>query len=145
MDVRDRDRYIDRYISLDELNNGYIKLSDFIKNARFIGREFKRIGPGITYYGIDRDMAKIRDSRYLEIDEYGYDDKYIVLYEKDNTFKVRYICGNSRWYGIVDCIYIQDGMYKFIGPVYEEYRDKEKVYLEIVEQIDSYTKKNVKT
>lgn len=140
-----KDRGINRHISLDELNRGYIKLSDFIRDGKFIGREFKRFLPVVTYCGTDKDRCEIRDGRYLEIDGYGYDSKYIVLYEKDNTFLVKYMYDNNIMYGIIDCRYIQDGMYKFVGPVYDEYKDRDMVYSEIVSQIDCYNKMDVKT
>ena len=136
---RDNDRYrivslnensiSDRYISLDELNRGYISLDEFINEGRFIGREFRRLSSVVTYYGVDLDCSRMIDNKYLNIDE--YDNKYIVLYELDNTFLVRYMYGNREWYGIVDCRYIQDGNYEFIGDVYLEYMDREKVYLDI--------------
>ena len=130
------------YISFDELDKGYIRLDEFIKNGKFIGREFRRISPLITYYGVDSDNSRIIDNRYLKIDD--YDNKYIVLYEKDNTFLVKYVYGNKGWYGIIDCRYIQDGNYEFIGDIYLEYMDREKVYLDIVKQIDDYCKRNIK-
>lgn len=132
----------ERYISLDELDRGYIRLDKFIMDGKFVGREFRRISPVITYYGIDKDDSKIIDNRYLKIDD--YDNKYIVLYEKDNTFLVKYVYGNKVLYGIIDCRYIQDGNYEFIGDIYLEYMDREKVYLDIVKQMDSYCKNDIK-
>ena len=132
----------ERYISLDELDRGYISLFDFIKEGKFIGREFRRISPMITYYGVDGDNARIIDNRYLDMD--CYDSKYIVLYEKDNTFLVKYMYSNKGLYVIIDCRYIQDGMYEFIGDVYVEYMDREKVYLDIVKQLDSYCENDIK-
>ena len=37
-------------------------------------------------------------------------------------------------------IYTLDGNYGFFGPVYEKYRDKNKVYQEILAQISGYQK-----
>ena len=132
----------ERYISLDELDRGYIRLDKFIMDGKFIGREFRRVSSVITYYGIDKDDSKIIDNRYLKIDD--YDNKYIVLYEKDNTFLVKYVYGNKVLYGIIDCRYIQDGNYEFIGDIYEEYINREKVYLDIVKQMDIYCKNDIK-
>lgn len=133
---------VKKYISLDELDRGYISLYDFINDGLFIGREFRRISPVIIYYGIGNNNSRIIDNRYLKIDD--YDNKYIVLYEKDNTFLVKCMYGNKGLYGIVDCRYIQDGNYEFIGDVYEEYMDREKIYLDIVKQIDIKCKNNIK-
>ena len=137
-----KDIGVNRYISLNELNYGYIKLSDFLRDAKYIGRGFKRIEPVITYYGTDIDICRIIDNMYLEID--GYDNKYIVLYEKDNIFLVKYMFGYNEWYSIIDCRYIQDGNYQFYGKVYEEYKNIDRVYLEIMEQINSFSKKEDK-
>ena len=53
--------------------------------------------------------------------------------------------GNKVLYGIIDCRYIQDGNYEFIGDIYLEYMDRDMVYSETIKQIDSYNKKCVKT
>ena len=132
----------DRMISFDELDRGYIRLDKFIRDGEFVGREFKRLCPVITYYGIDGDYSKIIDNRYLKID--GYSNKYVVLYRKDDIFLVKYICGRYELYSIVDCRYIRDGMYEFIGDVYLEYIDGDMVYLDIVKQIDRYCKKKIR-
>lgn len=137
-----KDNAIDRYITLDELNNGYIKLFDFIMASKFIGREFIRTEPVITYYNTKEGTTKIIDNRYLKKEQYGYNDKHIVLYEKDNTFLVKYIYQNNECYGIVDCRYIQDGKYEFIGNVYEEYKDRNTIYLDIIKQIENHNKNN---
>lgn len=137
-----KDRDINKYISYDELDRGYIRLDEFIKDGKFIGREFRRISSVITYYGVDKDNARIIDNRYLDID--CYNNKYIVLYENDNTFLVKYMYGTKGWYGIIDCRYTQDKMYEFIGDTYVEYMNRDKVYLEILEQIDSHSNKYIK-
>lgn len=123
----------DRYISFDELDNGYIELFDFINGSVFIGREFIRLEPVITYLN---NECKMNDKAYL-----CSDSKYIVLYAKDNVFLAKYICGRYEEYCIIDCRYITDGMYKFIGNVYDEYSDRGKVYLEIVNQVKEYIEK----
>jgi len=134
----DNDIISDRIITFDELDRGYIRLDEFIRYGRFIGREFRRLCPVITYYGTDRDCFKVVDNRYLEID--GYNNRCIVLYEMNSVFLVKYVYGKNDMYGIIDCRYIQDGNYEFIGDVYLEYMDRDRVYFEIVEQIDRYSK-----
>lgn len=142
MSVCNSERDNDRIISFDELDRGYIRLDEFIRYGEFIGREFRRLCPVITYYGIDGDYSRIVDNRYLKID--GYNNKCIVLYRKDHVFLVKNIYGKHELYDIVDCRYIQDGNYEFLGPIYEEYMDREKIYLDIVKEIDGYSKKKVK-
>lgn len=147
-------------MSLDELNKRFIKLSDFIRDAEFVGREFRRTQPVYRYTkfnsvysgfvrGINRwHLVNTRDYNVRTDRSYmrNYEnDKNIVLYMKDNIFLVKYISCYGEFYKIIDCSYTSDGNYEFYGKVYEEYRDRDKVYLDIVKQIDSYNEKCVKT
>lgn len=119
------------YISINELNKGYIKLSEFIKEAEYVGREFRRTVPVITYC----NNTSIKDNSYL--DRYGFENnKHIVLYMKDNTCLVKYMCSYGSGYCIIDCRYIQDSNYEFIGSIYEEYRDRLKVYFDVLKEIN---------
>lgn len=151
-------------MSLEEINNRFISLFDFLKDATFVGREFRRTKPvyrfanvpintgfvrGINrrFYLIEsRDRVKT-DRSFMNSNEDG--SKYIVLYEKDNIFLVRNINNNNCFsdeYMIIGCNYTCDGNYEFFGDVYEEYMDREKVYLGYLEQINGYNKKKyVKT
>lgn len=146
-------------MSLDDINKRFIKLSDFIKDAKFIGREFRRTNPVCRYSkyksvsngfvrGIRRlvlvpnSCGVIEDRSYMENYE---NNKNIVLYMKDNMFLVKYISRFGEVYKIIDCSYVCDDNYEFYGDVYEEYMNREKVYSEVVSQIDSYNKKHVKT
>lgn len=146
-------------MSLDDINKRFIKLSDFIKDAKFVGREFRRTQPVCRYSkyksvyngyvrGIRRLMlipnscGVIKDRSYMESYE---NSKNIVLYVKDNMFLVKYISRYGEIYKIIDCSYVCDGNYEFYGDVYEEYMDRDMVYSEIIKQIDSYNKKCVKT
>ena len=146
-------------VSLDDINKRFIKLSDFINDAKFIGREFRRTQPVCRYSkyksvsnvfvrGIRRftlvpnDCGVITDRSYME----SYDNsKNIVLYVKNNTFLVKYISRSDDVYKIIHSGYVWDGNYEFMGEVYEEYMDRDRVYSEIFEQINSYNKKDVKT
>lgn len=143
-------------MSLEEINKRFISLSDFLNDAKFVGREFRRIEPIYRYgnmsvntgfvRGIRRLMVGpkgvIRDRSYME----SYDNsKNIVLYVKNNTFLVKYISRYGDVYKIIHSGYVWDGNYEFFGKVYEEYLDRDMVYSEIVEQINSYNKKCVKT
>lgn len=125
-------------ISLDKLKEGFIKLSDFLKNATFVGREFERKGATIRYSYYGESHVEKRDASYVE--GFNEGEKNIVLYIKGNIFLVKHITNNTCEYRIVGCRYTQDGNYKFLGPVYEEYNDRKKVYSEILEQINNYNK-----
>lgn len=126
-------------ISLEKINEGYIRLVDFLKEAVFVGREFKRILPVITYYGTNNIKYSMKDNAYLDVDDIG---KNIVLCMKDNIFLVKHISRFGEEYRIIGCNYIFDGNYEFYGDVYEEYKNMDRVYLEIIEQINNFGKKS---
>ena len=146
-------------MSLDDINKRFIKLSDFINDGKFVGREFRRTQPVCRYSkyksvyngyvgGIRRlklvpnSCGVIEDRSYME----SYDNsKNIVLYVKDNMFLVKYISRFGEFYTIIDCSYTSDGNYEFCGDVYEEYMNRDMVYSDIVDQINSYNKKCIKT
>ena len=148
-------------MSLEEINNRFISLSDFLKDATFVGREFRRTKPICrdgnyrtayvrrrSYNVLTREFNVLMDKSYMGAHtEFITGDffKSIVLYMKDNIFLVRKINRFGDRYEIIGCNYTCDGNYEFYGPVYEEYMDRDKVYSEIVEQIDGYNKKGVKT
>lgn len=148
-------------VSLDELNKRFIRLSDYLKDALFVGREFRRIQPSYRYSKcenvddfllslfsgrnywkrreiIKREYSVIEDISFIGIDKYS---KNIVLYMKDNIFLVKYTGRFGEGYRIIDCSYTWDGNYEFYGDVYEEYSDRNKVYSEIVKQLKDYDSK----
>ena len=65
----------------------------------------------------------------------------IVLYCMQDLFLVKSIdIGLGERYKLINSRYTLDGNYEFFGPVYEEYRDKDKVYAEILQQVTQYNK-----
>lgn len=67
--------------------------------------------------------------------------KYIVLYATQELFLIKRkdrILGEE--YALINSRYTLDGNYEFFGPVYGEYRDTNKVYTEILEQVNGYKK-----
>lgn len=139
-------------MSLDEINKRFIKLSDYLRDAQFVGREFRRIQPVYRYskFRIDTIRGRIdRTRNYNTITDRSFmsdcDSKHIVLYMKDNIFLVKDISCLGEFYRIIAGDYTYDGNYEFYGDVYEEYNDRDKVYLEIMEQIDSYNQIDTRT
>ncbi len=121
------------YSSLNELNKNFIRLSDFLKIAKFVGREFKRNKPIKDYAGLDdNSFRQTKDNR----------TKYIVLYATKELFLIKRIDNLSDEYALINSRYTLDGNYEFFGPVYEEYRDTKKVYSEIFNQVSEQMKKN---
>lgn len=124
-----------RYSSIRELHKYFIKLSDFFKESTFVGREFKRTKP-----------IKLSDGRNDR--NYMHDLKgspqIIVLYATKDLFlaiqiEKSHIFGGDR-YILINSGYTLDGNYKLFGPEYIGYRDKDKVYREILEQVSGYNK-----
>lgn len=118
------------YNSLEELNNDFIKLSDFLNKATFVGRKFRRTKPlGANFGKTDRSFMN------TSLDE------HIVLYATQDLFLAKEInYSGDDAYTLIYSRYTLDGNYVFYGPVYSEYKDTQKVYSEIMEQLSSYDK-----
>lgn len=123
------------YNSIKELNKYFIKLSDFLKESTFVGREFKRTEP-----------IKLPDGRsdrsYMH--DFKSSPQIVVLYAAKDLFlaiqiEKSQILGGDR-YILINSKYTLDGNYKFFGPEYIEYRDKDKIYREILEGVSGYNK-----
>lgn len=122
------------YSSIERIKNDFIKLSDFLEKAIFVGRKFKRIKP-------TKDSGGEQDDSYILYDK-KFSSQYIVLYATQDLFLIKRIdriLGEE--YALINSRYTLDGNYEFFGPVYEEYRDRNKVYREILEQINGYKKR----
>ena len=122
------------YSSIEELNSDFIKLSDFLNKATFVGRKFKRTTPLKAKNG--KSDRSFMDVTYNE---------YIVLYATQDLFLVKEtdeLDGDK--YRLIYSRYTLDGNYVFYGEVYSEYKDKQKVYSEILEQLKTYNKGKAK-
>lgn len=123
------------YNSIRELSKYFIKLSDFLKESTFVGREFKRTKP-----------IKLKDGRSDRsyMNEFKSAPQIVVLYATKDLFlaiqiEKSQIFGGDR-YILINSRYTLDGNYKFFGPEYIGYQDKDKVYREILEQVSGYNK-----
>ena len=71
----------------------------------------------------------------------GDSEECIALYCTQDLFLVKSTDYNtSPKYRLVVGRYTLDKKYEFLGPVHEEYRDRDKVYNEILAQINEYNK-----
>jgi len=120
-----------KYKSKTDMEEDFIRLSDFLERSVFVGREFRRTKPTKTASGQD-------DKSYMD----GSTIKYIVLYATQDLFLIKWLGLNEDKYALVNSRYTLDGNYEFFGKVYEEYRDTRKVYSEIMEQIEKSRNKN---
>ena len=111
------------YQTIEEINNEYIKLSTFLKEAEYIGKEFVRTKPLI--------INKIKDISYITEDPYS---QTTVLYKTEYAMLVEYKGVNSRNLEMLEPMYFKDNNYKLIGNTYNS-KDKKEIYKEILEEI----------
>ena len=116
------------YTTEEALNNDFIKLSEFLKRAKFVGREFKRTKPLPNNYSF---CQTVNDGV-----------KHIVLYATNELFLARRtgFIGHPDAYILIEKRYIEDGNYAFFGPIHNEYNNTIKIYNDIREQLKSTNK-----
>ena len=125
------------YDNKRQAERDFVKLSDFLENATFVGREFKRTQPIVIDINIRYGKYKEDKSYMGNVDSF----KYIVLYATQELFLIKRICNGKEEYGLINSKYTLDGNYVFFGEVYEEYKDKEKVYSEVFKQVTEENRK----
>lgn len=116
------------YTTEKTLNNDFIKLSEFLKRSKFVGREFKRTKP------------LPNDNSFCQTVNDGV--KHIILYAMNELFLARRtgFIGHPDAYILINKKYIEDGNYTFFGPIHNEYNDPIKIYNDIREQLKSTNK-----
>lgn len=112
-----------KYKDIQEINDEYIKLSTFLKDAEYIGKVFVRTKP-LTINGI-KDISYITEDPYSETR---------ILYRTSYAMLAEYKSINSRNLEMLEPIYFKDDNYKFIGNSHEE-KTKKETYKEILEEI----------
>lgn len=124
------DPLVINYTSIEAAEETFIKLSDFIEESIFIGKEFERTKPVITLEGL-------KDTRYMKTNKYTKAEKNIVLYAMQDLFliKVENTMTNESHYEVAPAIYTLDGNIKISGNIHPEYKDKIKVYTDILKQL----------
>ena len=119
------------YESKSDMDEDFIKLSEFLDKATYVGKHFKRTKP----IKID---SKYNDNSYMSDKQL----KYIVLYEYNDLFLTKEITPFGECYFIIDSRYLLDKNYILYGPTYEEYKDKSKLYTEIFKQSTRLNEQN---
>lgn len=127
---------IRKYHSKESLDKDFVKLSSFLKKSVFVGRELRRIKP------VKRNNGGPEDKSYMGLS--SFKQNTIVLYATQDLFLVMKSNEYGKGYALINSIYTLDGNYEFFGPVYEEYRDRNKVYTEILRQVKGYNKGRTK-
>ncbi len=118
-----------QYKEIEEINTEYIKLSTFLNEAEYIGKEFVRTKPLI--------INDIKDVSYITEDPYS---STTVLYKTDYAMLVEYKSTNTRYLEMLDPIYFKDNNYKFIGNKVNK-DDKTETYKKVLEEIKNRNEK----
>ncbi len=118
--------------SVQELEMDFVKLSDFLNNATFVGRKFKRTKPIVSTLGGN-------DLSFMSVDDDYY---YIVLYAMQDLFLVKFCSSlfHKNEYRLINSRYTLDGNYEFYEQEHLSYADKDLVYQEILEQLEGQRK-----
>lgn len=104
----------------------YMSLIDFLKEAEFIGRKFKRTKP-IEY-----------DLKYTDPVEQNY---CTVLYKTEYAMLVEEVFLGKRTLKMMDKKYFEDKNYIFFEKIDKTYENTKKLYKSILEQIDKFSRK----
>lgn len=117
-----------KYNGVEEMKRIYMKLSEFLNESSFIGKEFVRTTP-IRMNGMT-DTSYTSPLKEKNIVLYANNDLFLAVKRKIEQDKLleRYILINSN--------YIKDRNYEFYGNIYSEYKDKTKVYKLIRRQLE---------
>ena len=105
------------YDNEETMNEYFISLADFLKDAEYVGRHFRRT----------KQLGK------YNILSYRSDDiEPLLLYRKDNIMLVLY---EDSMYEMLSPVHSKDGNYEIYGEINDSYRDKQKIYMDILKQV----------
>ena len=110
------------FSSEEELNNQFINLKDFMKNAEYIGRYFLRTEPLVDLPGYiknDAYMSKFKSSLVI------YSNGAYMLTVDQDPYDM------SKRYGIIESRFLYDSKYKFIGVKDYNYENRDEVYEDV--------------
>lgn len=104
---------VNKYDSIEEVNEEFISLLDVMNKGKYVGKEFKRTKP------LDAISIGIEPEEYNPIVLYKYDDIMLGLFDRD--------CENHS-YGLISRIYTDDNNWTLKDKVYSDYDDKQTVF-----------------
>lgn len=115
--------------SFEQIKDKYINILKFLQDAKYIGKEFRRIEPS-------------HNEKYKMLDYMNENTniKSTILYATDYAMlaQTTYLHGMENTYlEMINLSYIIDKKYRLIGQKkrYNEYDDKEKTYMKIYEEV----------
>lgn len=111
--------------SIEELKDKYIRITEFLKEAIYIGKEFKRT------QSLDFLNNKIID--YMNPER---NSSTTILYKTDYAMLALYTSKYSHYLEMINPNYFIDGNYTFFGKKDNKYNNKKEMYKNIVDEIE---------
>lgn len=111
---------------IKELKEKYVRLLDFLKEAKYIGKEFKRTEPLI--------MGGTTDISYIKQEPH---ETTTVLYKTDYAMLVEYESKHSHYIEMLKPEYFIDNNYTLIGKTKRTFEDKKETYIEVIDEIEN--------
>ena len=106
----------------EHVEQKFISLGDFLKDAEYVGRYFRRTEP--------IENCTQEDMSYM-----SKDCDYLALFKTKDAMIISRIFAGEPQYKVVDKRYLEDGKYEFFGPYNEEFNDKAALYQDIYKQL----------
>ena len=110
---------------IEELQEKYVRLIDFLKEAEYIGKEFIRTVPLLTENGID--------TSYWNQNPY---ESTLILYKTDYAMLAYYKNEHSKCLEMIKPEYFKDNKYTFIGNQNRMYENNDKIYRKVIDEIE---------
>ena len=111
---------------IKELKEKYVRIGDFLQEANYIGREFKRT-QSLDFYN-----TKMIDYMY---EEKGTTTK--ILYKTSYAMLAEYTSKHSHYFEMIKPKYFIDKKYTFIGSTDNKYNNRKEMYKNIVDEIEN--------
>ena len=111
---------------IKKIKEKYVRLLDFLKEAKYIGKEFIRTEPLL------KDGNK--DTSYIKQDPY---ESTTVLYKTDYAMLVEYKSRHVHYFEMLKPEYFIDNNYTFIGNTQKIYENKKETYMEVIGEIEN--------
>ena len=130
----------------------FIPLFDFIRQAKYVGKEFKRTSARLIpnakgstsqrIFIVKKGKLLNTSKRYTEDDSYMNPSdlfRTYVMYEKDGIMLVKKIYLGQPRYELMESCYLKDGSYELYGNIEES---KEDTLLNIMNQMQERESRN---
>ncbi len=109
---------------IEEIKEKYIRLADFLEEAKYIGREFKQT--------VSFDNHKVSDYTYNDSMETAK-----ILYKTSYAMLAEHTLNHSHYFGMIKPKFFIDQEYTFIGYEDKSYNNKKEIYKNIVDEIEN--------